>query len=238
MALVGEFPGLGDHRRRLIRAPINPLDKSTIISILPIPLHEIKPTAFPSVFDIPRAPDGGFSLLTIGSSSWWKEMEDGQPFLEIPNSSIQMAESIIMDYCNGMFCCDMHDSMPGLFFIPGAWDKNNIISFVDPVTNQSFAAKLERAKQQQKNFYLEQVKQADILWARTNGNPLAISDWSRIAAEKLGLNRTWLADFKSVELSNCKACGELININYPVCRYCHAVIDIDKATQLGIKFAV
>ena len=35
MSLVGTFPTLGDPRRRTIRQAVNPLDKSTVVSIFP-----------------------------------------------------------------------------------------------------------------------------------------------------------------------------------------------------------
>ncbi len=81
---------------------------------------------------------------------------------------------------------------------------------------------------------------ADILWARTNGNPLAISDDSRLAAEKLGLTsqKNWMGDFRARELTNCKACGHMINPVYPVCPNCKNVIDEEKAKSLNLKFAV
>src|SRR5712691_1323851 len=115
-------PGFGNfntHRRVAIRTPVNPLDKSTIVSVYLKPIASNNPTVFPGNFIIPAATPTTFELLTIGPSSWFKEMEDNQPFLEISNSSIQMAESIIRDFANGLVGCNMGDRMPGLFFIPG-----------------------------------------------------------------------------------------------------------------------
>jgi len=223
--VVGEFRV----NQQITRMPVNPMDRCTIVSIYPEAIHEVKPTIYPTVFDIPAASnDNDFKLLVIGPSSWWKEMEDGQPFLEIPCSSLQVAESVIKDYSN--------ESMPGLFFIPGEWTEINIYKYTD-ANGRTFTDLLSNAVRKQKNLFMELVRIADILWARTNGNPLAISNNARIAAQKLGLQKTWIQDFKSVELSNCPACGSMVNPLYPVCSNCKNVINVAKAEELGLVFA-
>jgi hypothetical protein len=230
------FALLNSHQR-LIKAPINELDKATIVSILPFKFDDKKDTLSPGRFIIEAAKDGDFSILVIGSSSWWKELEDGQPWLEIPHSSIQMAQSVITDFCNGLFCCDMGDKMPGLFFVPGEFTKKTILTYIDSKTGQTFLEKLEKARQQQKNWYAELVRQADIMWSRSGGNPIAIDDHARLAADKLGLIKVWMQDFKSVQMINCKACGQMVNPAYPVCPTCKAIIDAKRAEELGITFA-
>ena len=43
MNVVDAFPNMNDWKRRTIRGPINPLDKSTVVSICPKVLHDRKP---------------------------------------------------------------------------------------------------------------------------------------------------------------------------------------------------
>src|SRR3977135_3942063 len=105
--------------RRLIRAYKNPMDKCTIVSIFPKVIDEVKPTIEPGKFHIPEGTYENPATLVVGSSSWWKDIDVDQPMLEIPNSSIQIADSVIKDYCNGMLGCNMADAMPGLFFVLG-----------------------------------------------------------------------------------------------------------------------
>lgn len=224
---------------KIMRMPVNEFDKSTIVTVYPKEIHELKPTLFPGVFSIPAC--GGkdqFELLVVGPSSWFKEMEEGQPFLEIPTSSVQVAESVVLDYVNGILGCNMGDVMPGLFFIPGEWTKQSILKYVDKKSGKSFVMLLAEAREKQKKWFGELVKIADTLWARTNGNPLSISDDARMAAEQLGLQKSWMQDFKQMELDNCPSCGELVNKSYPVCKHCKAIINQTKANELGLKFAV
>jgi hypothetical protein len=228
---VGAFPGVGDIRRRTIRAPINPLDKSTIVSIYPKDINnEKKYTIQPGVFSIKGGTYLNPSILVVGPSSWWREIDEEQPLLEIPNSSIQIADSVVKDYCNGLLGCNMGDSMPGLFYVPGEFDVVKL--------KQNHQKLIDKARDNQRRWYEVLVKMADTGWSRTNGNPLTISDDMRLAARELNLNnKEWMKDFQSMEMVRCVACGSFRNPSFPVCQICKAIVDTDKAKELGIKFA-
>lgn len=217
----------------LPRAPVNPLDKATVVSVYPKDVFDTKFTMFPGTFRIFAADwqiKDDFSILTIGPSSWFKELEEGQPFLEIPVSSLMVADSFIKDYCNGLLACNMADKMPGLFYLPGALSKKFIA--------ENYKADLESARARQKNYMLEYVRIADILWARTQGNPLGISNDARLFAEILGMkDKAWMGDFKAAQLNNCPACGEMINMAYPVCKHCKAIVNKARAEEMKLVFA-
>jgi hypothetical protein len=170
------------------------------------------------------------AILVVGTSSWWREVDENQPLLEIPVSSIQVADSIVRDYCNGLLACNMSDQMPGLFYIPGDFT-------VDRLRKEHFPL-LVKAKTQQNKWFLELIKIADILWSRSNGNPLSISDDARLACKELNIqNKPWLGDLQAMELIRCVACGSLRNPAYPICQSCHAIVDKEKAKELGLTFA-
>lgn len=226
MSQVGQFPGFQAMNRRTIRGPINPLDKATVVSIYPKEIDERKHTIQPGRFVIPPGSFENPALLIVGPSSWWREIDEEQPLLEIPVSSIQIADSVVRDYCNGIFCCDMSASMPGLFYVAGAKINEKgeplLIETLDWVKKE-YKSQLLAAKTRQQTFYSTLVKAADSLWARSNGNPLTISDDMRMAARELGLSSTkdWMKDFQMVEMVRCKACGSLKNPLYPICATCH-----------------
>lgn len=220
------FPGIQDNRRT-IRAPINSMDKSTIVSIYPREIEEIKHTIQPGRFVIKPGSTEKPALLVVGSSSWWRDVDVGQPLLEIPVSSIQVADSIVKDYCNGLLACNMGDTMPGLFYIPGEHDLNSI--------NKSFKSELDKALIRQRNWYSALIKLADALWARSNGNPLVVSEDMRMAAKEMGLSaKDWMKDFQMVDMVKCKACGALKNPTYPICATCRYIDDPVKAKELGL----
>jgi|SRR5882672_559813 len=231
MGVVGQFPLMSDLKRRTIRAPVNPMDKCTVVSIYPkhIP-PETKPTIQPGVFQIPYGTYEHPGILVVGPSSWWKELDENQPLLEIPQSSIQVADSIVKDWANGIYGCDMGEQMPGLFYLPGEWTVIKI--------KMEKQAELQEANRKQRNWFQFLVNSADSSWARTNGSPLSISDDMRMAARELNLiQKEWLRDAEIVDLVRCKACGALKNPAYPICPNCKSIDDPAKAKTLGLTFA-
>jgi hypothetical protein len=230
MLQVGEFPGLANPNRRTIRAPINPLDKSTIVSLLPKAISERKVTIQPGLFEIPAGSVENPSILVVGPSSWWREVDENQPLLEIPVSSIQIADSVVRDYANGLLACNMADQMPGLFYVPGDYTVERL--------RKDHANLISKYAAAQKKWFLELVRIADILWSRSNGNPLSISDDARLACRQLNItNKPWLGDIQTAELVRCVACGNLRNQQFPVCPVCKAIADPVKAKELNIQFA-
>lgn len=223
---VGAFPGINDWKRRTIRGPINPLDKSTVISIFPKDIEEKKCTISPGIFRIPAGTIEKPGILIVGPSSWWRDIDEDQPLLEIPVSSLQIADSVVRDYLNGYLACNMDSHMPGLFYVMGC--KTNAKGEPDPIATQEWVKKeyktqLELAQTRQMNWYTLLIKMADSLWARSNGNPLAIADDMRLAAKELNLTATkdWMKEFQMVDMVRCKACGSLKNPQFPVCASCH-----------------
>ncbi len=223
-------------KKRIQRMPVNPHDKSTVVSICPFEIHEIKPTIFPGYFDFPavKNPDEDFEILVIGPSAWYKDTENS--IMEIQESSFHIARSLVNDYCHGLIGCNMSDSMPGLFFIPGSFNKMSILSYKDE-SNRDFKSMLESARLKQKNWYLKIVEETDVLWARTNGNPRVVGKDAQMGCKLLGLGREWSEGVKAVELVPCKACGQRINPNYPICMHCKAIVNPAKAKELGLQFA-
>jgi len=220
---VGEFP---NPFRRAIRSTPNPLDKSTVISIFPLAIDEVKHTIQPGRFQLPPGSYSKPSFLTVGPSSWWKELSADEPILEIPVSSIQIADSIVTDCCNGLLGCDMGDRKPGIFFIPGE------ITLVTLLKDHKHL--LDDAKRKQTLWYTSLIRMADAEWARSSGNPMTIWDVMRLAARELNIDKPWIKDFQLAELINCVACGALRNPAYPICQSCHTVVDKSLATKLGI----
>lgn len=219
MAQVGEFPA---PRRPIIRSPKNPIDKSTIVSVYPKEIYERKHEIEPGEFRIPSGSMENPGMLVVGASSWWNYRGDAMPTLEIPVSSVSVAESVIRDSCS-MFLVDIGTTMPGLFFVPGTPSSLEI--------KTSYKSSMQKAYDGQIEWFKRLVRAADSLWARANGNPLSISDEMRLAARSLNMNeKPWLLDFNIVEKVPCVACGELKNPAYPVCPNCKA---IDKTHQLA-----
>jgi rubrerythrin len=123
----------------------------------------------------------------------------------------------------------MVDAMPGLFYVPGSFTLNDV--------RKSYKSELDAALAKQRNWYSTLIRLADALWARSSGNPLAVSDTMRLAAKEMNAQRDWMKDFKMVDIVRCRACGSLRNPAFPVCPTCKAIDDPVKAKELGLSFA-
>lgn len=213
-------------RRKTVRAPVNPLDRATVVSILPRPINETKPTLQPGTFHINAGTFEKPSLLVVEPSSYWIDINEDQPLLEVPVASIIVAQSIVKDYANGLLACDMNTRMPGLFFVPGEHTVSEI--------KEKYNSNLIKAKFLQNAWFSQLVLMGDALWARSMGNPLAIDDWMKLAANELGLEKEWTKTYTMTEMTRCVACGAVRNPNFPVCGTCGAVNDAEKVK--GIQF--
>lgn len=217
--------------QRTQRQQINPLDKATIVSVYPSPIDEVKHTIQPGKFHIDAGSESKPSLLVVGPSSWWREIDEEMPLIELPNNAIQIADSIVRDFCNGMIECNMDNAMPGLFFIPG--------ELTIEVIKENYKTALKTAIDKQRNWFNLLVTTADKDWAKYNGNPRSISDLQRMAATELGLlDRGWMKSTVNAAQVKCVACGNLRNPEYPICPTCNRIVDLPLATKLGIVEAV
>lgn len=215
--------------RRAVRAPLNPADKSTIVSIMPYQIIEKKPTLFPGVFSVPAGSYENPGILVIGASSWWREIDEDQPLLEVPVSSFHVAQSVVNDYCNAQLGNNNTNRKPGLFYVTGDKTVAQI--------KKEHSAELNKAAALQKEWYISLVKIADVLWARSQGNPLSVSDTARAAAKFLQLDKPWMQDFKQMAMVNCPACGALRVNSYPVCSSCKTIVDPERFKALGLQVA-
>ncbi len=223
------FPGLRDLNRQTVRAPVNPLDKATVVSIYPRTVVETKVTLQPGIFEIKGGSFENPSVLVIGPSSWWKDVDIDQPLLEIPVSAVRIADSLIRDYCNGILGVG-GDRMLGWFYIPGQHTADEI--------KKNYKAELEKARIQQNNWFEETVRITDVLWSQSNGNPLTVSDDAKMAAHHLGMkDKPWLKDAIIVSMKPCPACGTLTNPGFPVCPNCHTIVDKATYEKMGLTKA-
>ncbi len=216
MSLVGGFPNLRQLQRVQVKGPVNPLDRSTLVSIYPKPITFKNITLNPGRWHIEAGSVEKPALMTLGPSSWWKDVGPDEPLIEIVQSSVQIAESLVRDYLNGMFAVNQSDTSPGIFFVPGEIEPSDL--------KEKYRGLMVRALSCQTNYYRTLVKYADALWARSNGNPLVVNPEMRLAARTLGMqDKDWMKDHAAVGLVPCFACGEFKNPEFPICKACHTV---------------
>ena len=212
--------------KRTIRSEPNEHDKATIVSIYPRDIKEVKHTIVPGTFKIPAGTVTKPSITVIDPSSWFRDMGEDMPNIEIPNNAVVVAKSIVQDYCSGMLMATK-DASPGLFFIAGEWTLEEIKTKYKDAFNKAVIG--------QNVWFKRLVDLADAGWAQTNGNPKAISDLMRMAATELGVgDKDWMKSSIVASMIKCAACGNLRNPDFPICGSCNRIIDVEKAKKLGI----
>lgn len=217
----------------VLRQPKNPMDRCTIVSIFPCLVEDEKVTLDPGKFRIEPGSFQNPSVLVVGSSSWYRAMYETEEILEIPNSSVLIAEDLINGYCNSAPDAIIGEAIPGLFYVVGEKTSADI--------KLNHKDELEAARIKQNNYWKNCILHADTDWARTNGNPMAISNQARIAVKELGIDpktKPWMGSLEGmVNIANCPACGATINKQYPICSNCKTIINPEKAKELGLQFA-
>ena len=226
-------------KRMIYQLPRNPMDKSTIVSVFPKEIVEDKPTIFPGHFVIPAAVEGDFSLLVIDGSSYYSPSTiERMPPTEIQVNSAALAKAVVDDYLSATWLAAKGVRGPGVFWIPGAYDRVSILKYKD-ADGRTFGQLKEIAENQQKIWFGMVMDFADEIWARSNGNPRGIPDDAKIAAHYLGVASTkpWMENTVASVLEHCPSCGEMINLSYPTCKFCHAIVNTAKAKELNLVFA-
>ena len=211
----------------LQRTPASTLDVYTIVSIFPKKIVEKKVTLDPGEFIIEPGTYEKPSVLTVTSAVYWNRFSSEMDPAEITTPAIMIANSVVSDYVNTMVGARPGECGPGLFYVEGKKTSEDI--------KKHHVKELDAAKARQDTWYRIMVEAADGLWARSNGNPVAIPKDSRLAAQELKLkDKPWMQDFNTLQMIACINCGNLRNPAYPSCPHCRQVVDPALYKKLGL----
>jgi hypothetical protein len=214
------FQALQGNGKQITRRPVNEFDISTLVSIFPRAFQVEMHTVFPGSFKVESGRKEKPFLMHVGQSSYFLDIQPDStvPIIEVPNGSYQVANSIVNDFCSAIELFEPMQ-MPGLFVLPGR------INIAQLITD--FKEDMSRAEEKQKLWFDALIKAADSMWVRSQGNPNAISDLARLAAEERGQgSKPWMQNTVAQSLINCTQCGSLRNPAYPICPNCKSVIDV------------
>ena len=186
---------------------------STVVSMLPYAIKEVKPNIIPGYFQIPASRNGLPALLHVGSAIHWLESPfPKQPSIKMTELSTQMARSIVNDFVEAQICLDS-DAAPGLFWIEGHVELDEVL--------KRHGDKVKAAEERQKRWFIRLVREADDDWAKSKSNK-AISDIQRYAARTLNLDREWLSTTLESIMEKCPMCKGFVEqgaIIHSICGY-------------------
>ena len=202
------------------------MSECTVVSLLPYPLEEGKPSLIPGVFYIPACEDkkipvvihvnDGFSRLYI---------RDGKTF-PVTHPGEEIAQSIVEDYCTSQLEADA-DARPAIFWVSGKLSPMEVIT--------KHKKTLDDVKTKQNRWFLRLVKRADDDYAVSKQSRM-VTELQRKAAAALGLrNKEWMQELEPIEHIKCPFCSTIIEEAAAVCKNCNNVTNKEKAQELGMK---
>ena len=189
---------------------------SSVISIVPFPIEEMKPGLYPGNFEIKSSIDNIPEILHVGESVYHVEVDAGRS-ITVTVPSHRIAESIVNDFLSSQLAVrsgEINECGPGIFWKFGKYSMERILL--------ECAGELESARQRQHKWFTRLVEMADDDWEKLRQHR-AITDMQRKAAKFLSLERPWLVapitPINAVALvsQDCPACGSIIRQGIILC---------------------
>ena len=189
--------------------------KATIVSLVPREIICEMPGMVPSHYRIGASKDKIPEVLIVNDGSYDVYQLEGKS-IRVYEPADKVAASFCSMYNNSQLGYN-ENSQPALFFVEGEYTANKIIDH--------FTDEIERALDQQKNWFLALVFIADDSWSRYHAHK-DISDLQRDAARYLNLSREWIKSIEiNEDLASCPACGStLANDLVMKCPMCQTII--------------
>lgn len=202
-------------------------DVSSVVSVVPFPIREKKPSLLPAEYYIPPAKPGDFEILHVERAHVILQIMEERT-IRLPVLSEDIAKSIVADYCDGFLARISGEAEPGLFVVNG-WPEKKEVS-------ARYQTELEQATRKQNYWFKRLVELADDDWSRYHSHKM-ISDIQRYAAGSLKLDREWmLAQAIEAAASECPVCFVKVNPRAIVCSNCNFVLNEEAYAVVKGKF--
>ena len=192
--------------------------KTTIVSIFPQEINEVKPGLFPGRYKLLASKDGKPTCTIISEATHYVYLDVDRGHMPVRNPSIQVAESIVHDFINS--CMEIsEDAYPGLFCVPGVHTPESV--------EKEFTTELKMATTAQTNWYKNLVALANKDWSEFHKYNV-VSGIQKLAAKALGIKKDWTEISEARLQIACKFCLATIDTECVVCPNCHEVVNAER----------
>lgn len=199
--------------------------KSTVVSMIHIPLTEEKPGLIPNVFRIPAGSPEKPSVTHISAAKHHVYLDDTRGSLPVRDASYEVARSIVEDYITAQPYIS-EGIYPGLFWVPGALSLEDI--------KEEFPELLTAAHIAHKRWTEKHLKAADDDYARYQKHNV-VSDFQRALAKMNNLDprkHPWMNISDTMAQLSCPGCGNMTIPGVAMCGICKTVLNQEKYDQL------
>jgi len=193
---------------------------TTVISLVPFKIEEVKPGMTPSKFFIDPAPENSFSCLLVTRCQHGVYLDEYRPVLIVPTPPEDVAEAICFDYKKGQLELSIGVAEPGLFWVPGDYSKKEKHDELQAIYAEDF----RHAGKLQVEWFKALVTKADDAWGKFHQRAM-IPQITKIAASRLKLERDWLLDAEvKAAMSECPVCFSKVHPQAIICRGCQNIL--------------
>ena len=205
-------------------------DITTVVSIVPYRVSIDLPTVYPGRYELPEPAADSFSHVHIrrGRTDRYVGGPVNNGVVSLPLLSEEIAEAIVKDHIRANICVVVGIAEPGLFVIPGMVSEPAI----------KVSQQLSKAREKQKNWFTELVKQADSDFQRTHSTK-AVGRLAKKAANFLNLRREWNVEgqVEESEVIKCPMCMALVSPHAIVCMTCKFILKKEEYEKAKANFA-
>jgi hypothetical protein len=195
---------------------------ATIVSIMPFPVNERKPSIYPGQFNLKAARQGDVEVLhTETDYTTWIYVGDGKS-IDKQVDGFAVGTAVCADLVNAMIGIDV-DCKPGIFCIAGQLTAEEV--------KTTHAKTVAANEQMQRNWMQRLVRLADDDWKKT-GQHKFISDIQRSACDYLGLERPWNVQIANEIRVRCPFCTTLISDQAIKCPQCNEIVNQKKYSAM------
>ena len=203
---------------------------STIVSAMPMKIHEQKIGIIPAEYTIPAATDeesirtlvikdAEYAMYTGGEQNEW---------IHLPIRSFPLAQAICNDYCSALPEVG-RDQRPAVFPLNGEFTVEEVTEF--------HGEQYDEAMEKHVRWFKRLVAVADDEWQKFRQHRM-INDLQRLAVDYLGLERDWRNAITPSELMRCPACASVCMSDVAVCANCRCIMDAEKYKTLQFAHEV
>jgi len=206
-------------------------DESTVFSIAPFEVYDMKPGILPGNYRIPKCTDAKYpSRLVVSKGIHIMYVGGRKTPIKIDTPSFQIAKAIVDDCISSQMWCTPGVENPGLIWFQGDVSEEDFL-----IKNKNFYDDLI---ERQRRWFLRICKETDNEWGRYK-NHRVVSDTARFASRALGLDPEWMASDEVYGFNKCPACSTMNDKSNVICSNCKLIFDSEAYKKLtfagGVK---
>lgn len=196
----------------------------TVVSYVPLIIHEEKPGLYPPRYDIKASDMKIPSILHVNTADHFVYLDQDRGTLRVRNGSDVVAKSLVDDYISSQLGVD-DTARPALFWTTGIHTSAEIMT--------AFKLRVPEMLDKQRKWFINICVIADNDWNKSHQHNV-VSDFQRRLAEIIGWQpdqHEWMIPHSSLATERCPACQTPVVPGLAICPSCRCILDKTKYSK-------